>query len=97
MSGNPAGGSHDDAPLARSREGSSEPEDFGLWRPVSAAPNWKRDTVSTPAQTNPSPSPARMGGAAMRVAWSDDEQYGLTVTPGTSGIPAGIAATGATL
>src|SRR5690242_3006813 len=97
MSGSPDGGSHDDAPFVRSRERSSASENNGLWGPVSAAPNWKRDTVSTPAHTNASPSPARTAWAAMRIDCSDDEQYRLTVTPGTSGIPARIAATRAAL
>ena len=39
------------------------------------------------------PSPARMACAAMRMVWRDDEQYRLTVTPGTSGNPANRAAT----
>src|SRR3954447_25469685 len=97
MSGSPDGGSHDDAPLVRSRDCSSAPANCGLCGPVSAAPNWKRDTVSTPAQTNASPSLALIACAAMRMACSDDEQYRLTVTPGTSGMSASTAATRATL
>ena len=34
----------------------------------------KRLTVSTPAATKTSPSPARMACAAMRIVCSDDEQ-----------------------
>jgi hypothetical protein len=44
-----------------------------------------------------SPSPALMAWAAMRMVWSDDEQYRLTVTPGTSSIPARIDTTRARL
>src|SRR3954468_22991880 len=97
MSGRPDGGSHDDAPLVRSRDCSSALANFGLCGPVSAAPNWNRETVSTPAATNTSPSPALMAWDAMRIACSDDEQYRFTVTPGTSGIPARMAATRAAL
>ena len=55
-------------------------------------PFMKRLTVSTPAATNTSPSPALMACVAMRMVWSDDEQYRFTVTPGTSGMPAWMAA-----
>ena len=34
----------------------------------------KRLTVSTPAATNTSPSPARIACAAIRIVWSDEEQ-----------------------
>ena len=37
-------------------------------------PFMKRLTVSTPAATKMSPSPALMACDAMRMAWSDDEQ-----------------------
>src|SRR2546427_2414425 len=97
MSGSPEGGSHDDAPLVRSCDRFSASENFELCGPVSAAPNWNRDTVSTPAHTNTSPSPARIACAAMRIACNDEEQYRLTVTPGTSGMPARMAATRAAL
>src|SRR5207302_1238731 len=97
MSGNPDGGSHDDAPFVRSRDRSSACEHEGLCGPVSAAPNWNRDTVSIPAQTNASPSPAFTAWDAMRIACNDDEQYRFTVTPGTSGIPARMADTRAML
>ena|SRR5438270_3714335 len=97
MSGRPDGGSHDDAPFVRSRDRSSASENFGLCGPVSAAPNWKRETVSTPAAMNTSPSPALIACDAMRMACNDDEQYRLTVTPGTLGMPARIAETRAAL
>ena len=42
--------------------------------PLSEAPFAKRDTVSTPAATKTSPSPARIACAAMRMVWSEDEQ-----------------------
>ena len=45
-----------------------------LWGPVSEAPFMKRLTVSTPAATKTSPSPARMAWAAMRMVCSEDEQ-----------------------
>jgi hypothetical protein len=45
-----------------------------LWGPVSEAPYWKRLTVSTPAATKTSPSPALMAWAAIRMVWSDEEQ-----------------------
>jgi hypothetical protein len=64
---------------------------------MSAAPWANRLTVSTPAATKASPSPTLMAWAAMRIACSDDEQYRLTVTPGTFGMPARIAVTRAML
>jgi len=45
-----------------------------LCGPVSEAPYAKRLTVSTPAATKTSPSPARMAWAAMRIVCSEDEQ-----------------------
>jgi len=48
----------------------------------SALPLMKRDTVSTPAEMNASPSPALIAWNAIRVVCSDDEQYRLTVVPG---------------
>src|SRR5215210_818726 len=95
-SGRPAGGSHDDAPLARSPVRSSASANFGLCGPVSDAPYWKRLTVSTPPHRNTSPSPALIACPAIRIACSDEEQYRLTVTPGTSS-PARMAETRATL
>ena len=40
----------------------------------SEVPWAKRDTVSTPAETKTSPSPARIACSAIRVVCSDDEQ-----------------------
>ena len=37
-------------------------------------PDMNRLTVSTPAATNTSPSPALIAWAAMRIDWSDEEQ-----------------------
>ena len=48
----------------------------------SAAPTPKRETVSTPAEMNTSPSPALMAWKAIRVVCSEDEQYRFTVVPG---------------
>ena len=53
----------------------------------SELPFSKRDTVSTPAARNTSPSPARIACAAIRAVCSDDEQYRVTVTPGTVSRP----------
>ena len=55
---------------------------FLLFGPPSAAPSPNRDTVSTPAEMNASPSPALIAWNAIRVVCSDDEQYRLTVVPG---------------
>lgn len=57
----------------------------------------KRLTASTPAAMNTSPSPARMAWAAMRMVCSEEEQYRLTVAPGTPGSPARSATTRAML
>ncbi|MBI2705292.1 MAG: hypothetical protein HYX32_08400 [Actinobacteria bacterium] len=46
----------------------------GLCGPTSDAPKPKRLTVSTPAETKQSPSPALMAWAAMRMVCNDDEQ-----------------------
>ena len=43
----------------------------GMWSEVPLA---KRETVSTPAETNTSPSPALIAWNAIRVVWTDDEQ-----------------------
>ena len=56
----------------------------GFWvsgRP-SEEPLTNRDTVSTPAEMNTSPSPARIACMAIRVVCSDDEQYRVMVVPG---------------
>ena len=45
-------------------------------------PSANRDTVSTPAEMNASPSPALIAWNAIRVVCSDDEQYRFTVVPG---------------
>ena len=47
---------------------------FLLLGAPSAAPTPKRDTVSTPAEMNTSPSPALIAWNAIRVVCSDDEQ-----------------------
>src|SRR5580658_5022273 len=97
MSPRPLGGVHGSVTAGlRAAVRASASANIGLWGPVSEAPNWKRLTVSTPPARNTSPSPALMAWAAMRMVWSDDEQYRLTVTPGTS-TPARRAATRATL
>ncbi len=48
----------------------------GLWVSgrLSELPFANRDTVSTPAEMNTSPSPALIAWKAMRVVWTDDEQ-----------------------
>ena len=51
----------------------------GQWSEVPLA---NRETVSTPAETKTSPSPALIAWNAIRVVCSDEEQYRLTVTPG---------------
>ena len=43
----------------------------GMWSEVPFA---KRDTVSTPAETKMSPSPALMAWKAIRVVCTDEEQ-----------------------
>ena len=48
----------------------------------SDVPFAKRDTVSTPAETKTSPSPALIACSAIRVVCSDDEQYRVIVVPG---------------
>jgi len=58
--------------LRRSFHGVGEEFIGGL--ALSEAPLAKRDTVSTPAATKTSPSPARIACAAMRMVCSDDEQ-----------------------
>src|ERR1700761_417797 len=57
----------------------------------------KRETHSTPAAMNTSPSPALIAWYAIRVDCSDDEQYRLTVVPGTPSRPSMTAATRAML
>ena len=71
----------------------------GLWVPgiSSAKPMAYLLTDSTPPATNMSPSPAAMAWEAMRMAWSDEAQYRLTVVPGTSVSPQSSAVARATL
>ena len=49
---------------------------------LSELPFANRDTVSTPAEMNTSPSPALIAWNAIRVVCTDDEQYRVTVAPG---------------
>ena len=48
----------------------------GLWVPgqLSDVPSPNRDTVSTPAETNTSPSPALIAWKAIRVVCTDEAQ-----------------------
>ncbi len=63
-------------PCAVSLVRSSASAKRGFWVPGrwSEVPFAKRDTVSTPAETNTSPSPALMAWKAIRLVWTDDEQ-----------------------
>ncbi len=74
MSGRPGWGSQLAAPLAASAERACASANSGLAGPLSDMPFMNRLTVSTPAATNTSPSPALMACAAIRMAWSEDEQ-----------------------
>ena len=56
---------------------------FLVFGQPSELPLANRDTVSTPAEMNADPSPALMAWNAIRVVCSDDEQYRLTVVPGS--------------
>jgi hypothetical protein len=49
---------------------------FGFWVSGSESelPFANRDTISTPAEMNTSPSPARIACSAIRVVCSDEEQ-----------------------
>ncbi len=49
---------------------------------LSELPLANRDTVSTPAETNTSPSPALIAWNAIRVVCTEEEQYRVTVAPG---------------
>ena len=60
---------------------------------LSELPLPNRLTHSTPAAMKASPSPALIACAAMRIVCSDDEQYRVTVVPGTSGRPASTLTT----
>ena len=61
-------------PRSRALVRSCASPNFSLGGPVSAAPYWKRLTVSTPPAMNTSPSPALIACAAMRIVCNDDEQ-----------------------
>lgn len=63
----------------------------------SALPLGNRDTVSTPAEMNASPSPALIAWNAIREVCSDEEQYRLTVVPGRKSKPSSTATTRARL
>jgi hypothetical protein len=56
----------------------------GQWSEV---PLPKRDTVSTPAETKTSPSPALIAWNAIRVVCTDEAQYRVIVAPGTWSMP----------
>jgi hypothetical protein len=49
---------------------------------TSELPRAYRDTISTPAETNTSPSPALIAWNAIRVVCSDDAQYRVSVAAG---------------
>src|ERR1035437_2118797 len=63
----------------------------------SLLPLANRLTHSTPAEMYTSPSPALMAWKAIRVVCSDDEQYRLTVVPGSRSCPSSTATTRARL
>src|SRR5438477_9743470 len=63
----------------------------------SELPRPYRDTHSTPAETNTSPSPARIACIAIRVVCNDDEQYRVSVAPGRKSYPRSTATTRAML
>src|ERR1700722_7730052 len=77
---------------ARALVRASAAPEAALWAQVSAAPYWKRLTVSTPAATKTSPSPALMAWAAMRMVCRGEEQSRFAVTPGRAGAPAAVVA-----
>ncbi len=52
----------------------------GQWSEVPLA---NRETVSTPAEMNTSPSPALIAWNAIREVCTDDEQYRVIVAPGS--------------
>src|SRR5215472_8253686 len=60
---------------------------------LSLVPFTPRDTHSTPAEMNTSPSPALIAWKAIRVVCSDDEQYRVTVVPGRWSNPSMTATT----
>src|SRR5215510_7957793 len=63
----------------------------------SELPRAKRDTHSTPAEMNTSPSPALIAWNAIRVVCNDDEQYRVSVAPGRWSYPSRIDTTRAML
>src|SRR2546421_1413984 len=63
----------------------------------SELPRLYRDTHSTPAEMNTSPSPARIACIAIRVVCRDDEQYRVSVAPGRKSYPRSTATTRAML
>ena len=56
-----------------------------------------RLTISTPAEMNTSPSPALIAWNAIRVVCREEEQYRVTVVPGSLSRPSMIATTRAML
>src|SRR6516165_7203485 len=64
---------------------------------LSLDPFTLRDTHSTPAEMNTSPSPALIAWKAIRVVCNDEEQYRLTVVPGRWSWPSSTATTRAML
>jgi hypothetical protein len=63
----------------------------------SELPRAYRETVSTPAEMNTSPSPALMAWNAIRVVCSDEAQYRVSVAPGRKSYPSSVATTRAWL
>jgi hypothetical protein len=59
----------------------------------SELPRASRETHSTPAETNTSPSPARMAWKAIRVVCRDDAQYRVSVAAGRPSSPSMVATT----
>src|SRR6266511_2799925 len=60
----------------------------------SELPRAYRETHSTPAEMNTSPSPALMAWKAIRVVCSDEEQCRVTVAPGRWSYPSRMATAG---
>ncbi len=60
--------------MCRVRSPASEKTGLRVSGSESELPFVKRDTVSTPAETNTWPSPARIACMAIRVVCSDEEQ-----------------------
>jgi hypothetical protein len=70
---------------------------FSVSGRVSLLPLTARLTVSTPAEMNTSPSPARIACIAILVVCNDDEQYRVIVAPGSWSYPSRTATTRARL